>query len=191
MGNPTVKEMILIGLFVLITVLGVLSIVAPDESSIPIDTASGVAPLPVDNLNFQEKERAIQGLLASTPKNPALIAELGDLYFEREMFEKAIAEYVKALELAPYDTDTYNDLGLAYYYTGNYELSVEQLEKGTKQDPNFQRLWLSLGYVHASSGVNERAIAALKKAIEINGDNSVGQEAKRILGVITDTSPVR
>lgn len=185
MRKPNVKDMVLIGLLVLITTFGLFSLLVSDESGVPLNSTSEVAPLPPDYLNFQEKESSILGQLAANPENAALISRLGDLYFESEQFERAIAEYVKALELEPDDKDTYNDLGLAYHYTGKYELSVEQLNKGIEIDPDFQRLWLSLGYVHASNGVNESAVPALKRAIEINDENSVGLEAKRLLGIIT------
>ena len=86
------------------------------------------------------------------------------------------------MEINPNDTDTLNDLGLAYHYTGNSDIAEEVLIKGTEIAPSFQRIWLSLGYVLKSVGKNEEAQAVLQKTIDMGPDNEIGQEAIRMLG---------
>jgi Flp pilus assembly protein TadD len=117
-------------------------------------------------------------------KDPASLAALGDRYFESKNFQQAIALYEKVLELDPNDIDTYNDLGLAQHYLGKSDIAAETLVKGTQVMPSYQRIWLSLGFVLAASGRNAEARPALKKAVELSPDTTVGKEAERILGLL-------
>lgn len=112
--------------------------------------------------------------------DPVAMATLGDQYFESGNYPQAIELYKKTLELKPDDVDTFNDLGLAYFYTRRPVMAVDTLKKGTEADPSFQRIWISLGFVLSSSGRIEEAKSALSKAIEINPDNEIGQESKRM-----------
>ena len=118
---------------------------------------------------------------APEENDPQKMAFRGDQYFEDKQYGQAIELYLKVIQLDPKDVDTYNDLGLSYYYTGNPELAVNTLRKGTKINPRFQRIWLSLGFVLGSTGNIEDAKSALKKAADLNPNNDVGQEAMRIL----------
>jgi Flp pilus assembly protein TadD len=117
-------------------------------------------------------------------KDPAALAALGDRYFESRNFQQAIALYEKVLELNPDDVDSYNDLGLAQHYLGKSDIAAETLVKGTQVNPSYQRIWLSLGFVLAASGRNVEARPALKKAVELAPDSTVGKEAERILGLL-------
>jgi Flp pilus assembly protein TadD len=114
--------------------------------------------------------------------DPQSLAHLGDQYFESSNYKQAIEIYKKVLEDNPSDVDTYNDLGLAYHYTGNSGLAEEALIKGIEVAPEFQRIWLSLGYVLSSAGKSEEASAALQITVNMGSDNEIGQEAIRMLG---------
>ncbi len=112
------------------------------------------------------------------------LARLGDTYFETNRFEKAIEVYEKVLKLDPGDVDTYNDLGLAFHYSGKSDIAVDTLKKGIEINPSYQRIRLSLGFVLASTGKNKEAKDALQKAKSLAPDSVVGREAERILGLL-------
>jgi Flp pilus assembly protein TadD len=168
-------------------VLGMVVFTFMDSTKGPTETETqGYTPpsIPQTLVEFSAKEKQLLDTLSKDPENPRIIAALGDLYFENDRFEQAIKEYNKVLKLNPSDVDTYNDLGLAEFYTGRTNSAVDTLKKGTAVDPSFQRIWLSLGFVLASSGRNEEAREILNKAVELDPNSNVGQEAKRILGLI-------
>jgi Flp pilus assembly protein TadD len=83
--------------------------------------------------------------------------------------------------MAPDDTDTYNDLGLALYYSGDSAEALRVLKEGAEKDPGFQRIWLTLGFVQMHTDERGEARFALQQAIKLGGDNEVGAEASRIL----------
>lgn len=115
-------------------------------------------------------------------EDPKLIARLADSYFAQKNYPRAIELYERALTIDPKDVETYNDLGLALFYTGQNAQAVDILLAGIQQDGEFQRIRLSLGFILAQIGDKEGAAAAFNKAIELGAENSVGREAKRMLG---------
>lgn len=150
---------------------------APGQTSIP-----SVAPGPMVE---QDLNRVVPvEEMGVDTKNPEALALLGDKYFESSRFNQAIEIYKKVLELDPRDIDTYNDLGLAYQYVNRTDLAIDILQKGVKEGPSHQRIWLSLGFVYMSAGNNAEAKKALTKAAELNPRTDIGQEAIRMLGLI-------
>ncbi|MEJ2609993.1 MAG: tetratricopeptide repeat protein [Candidatus Thiodiazotropha sp.] len=116
-----------------------------------------------------------------TTDDPALIAQLADNYFTQKEYEEAIKLYERVLKINPNDVESYNDLGLALFYTAQPERAVDILQTGIQKDPEFQRIRLTLGFVQSQTGDKESAAAALSKAIALGPDNGVGKEAKRML----------
>ena len=149
----------------------------PEQTVVP-----PVTPGPMVDQDFNKVDPVEE--LGVDTKDPQALALLGDKYFEGSKFNQAIEIYKKVLELNPADIDTYNDLGLAYQYANRPDLAIDILIKGTKVLPSYQRIWLSLGFVHMSTGNNKEAKEALNKAVELNPQTDVGQEAMRMIGLI-------
>ncbi|MGB5733958.1 MAG: tetratricopeptide repeat protein [Thiohalocapsa sp.] len=117
-------------------------------------------------------------LLASDPN---LLSQEADRLFAAQRFAEAVPLYRKALELDPSDAGTNNDLGLALHYMGNSIEGVDVLRAGAAEAPEFQRIWLSLGFVAAQAGQTEQAREALTKAQAIDPRSDVGIEAANML----------
>lgn len=132
-------------------------------------------------LSKTEQIEMVKARLFDDPENPALLAALGDSYFEAQQFAEAIPVYEKVLEITPEDTDTLNDLGLSYFYTGNADKALSTLAKATTAAPNYKFAWLSTGYILTSVGRYEEAIAPLNKAKELDPNGRIGQEADNFL----------
>jgi len=118
------------------------------------------------------------------PDDPKHLSDIGDTYFENQNFEQAVIVYEKILKLDPNDVDTYNDLGLAYLYTGKAEKAIETIKKGAGMAPTYQRIWLTQGYILLSLKKQEEAKQALEKAVELDTGTSIAKEANRMLGLI-------
>ncbi len=116
--------------------------------------------------------------------DPQELALHGDQYFESRQYAMAIEIYEKVLKLNPNDVDTYNDLGLAYFYSGKSNIAVDRLKRGTEVVPSYQRIWLSLGFVLLSEGRGMEAKPVLQKAVELDPESTVGREASNMLASI-------
>jgi lipoprotein NlpI len=67
--------------------------------------------------------------IKKAPKSVALYSERGDAYFQSGYFSQAEADYRMMVEIEPKLDPTHWRLGLAYYYTGKFDLSAKQFEK--------------------------------------------------------------
>lgn len=70
--------------------------------------------------------------LKADPQNAALLAQVGNPYYDAKQYPAAIIYYEPSLKLQPSDTSVGTDLGTAYWYTGDAEPSR-----------NSQRCWPS------------------------------------------------
>ncbi len=113
-----------------------------------------------------------------------LLAQQADDLFAQGRYAEAIPLYRRILELAPDDVDTLNDLGLVLFYTGDNPGALDILAQGTVKGPEFQRIWLTYGFVQFKSGDAAGAVAALTRARDLGPETGPGKEAVRLLGLL-------
>ncbi|MBT3027889.1 MAG: tetratricopeptide repeat protein [Candidatus Thiodiazotropha sp. (ex Ctena orbiculata)] len=158
--------------------------VAVDQS---LPAARDVSPHPqvgAFDATLQPEMKVQPSAEALPTDDPALIARLADDYFMQKDYPQAIELYERVLQIDPDDVETYNDLGLSLFYTGQSGRALQALQTGAAKQPDFQRIQLTLGFVQTQLGDKEAAAAAFRKAIELGADNRVGLEAKRMLSEI-------
>jgi cytochrome c-type biogenesis protein CcmH/NrfG len=83
----------------------------------------------------------IAGLELKTSQNPGDVAawiQLGNMCFDADLPEKAIAAYAKALALNPSNADVWTDQGVMYRKIGNYDKAVQCFEKAIGVDPKHE-----------------------------------------------------
>jgi tetratricopeptide (TPR) repeat protein len=119
-----------------------------------------------------------------TGTDPDQLNQAGDALFAQRRYAEAIPYYRRALDLSPDEPDASNDLGLSLYYTGRAEEALAVLRSAAERSPQFQRIWLTLGFVSANSGDRSAAREALEKARAMDPESGIGQEAARLLGLL-------
>lgn len=75
------------------------------------------------------------------PENPELLMEVGNLYYDRDDWDHAVAFYEKARRKAPKNPNLLSDLGAAHRNRGEFELAEAFFQKARESDPNH---WQSL-----------------------------------------------
>lgn len=137
---------------------------------------------------FIQREMLAAGAPAASPTgtDPEQLNDAGDQFFDQKRYAEAIPYYRRALELAPGDADASNDLGLALFYNGQTAEAIKVLRVGAERSPDFQRIWLTLGFVSGGAGDKAAARAALEKARDLGPDTGIGQEAARQLSRLSD-----
>jgi len=55
--------------------------------------------------------------------------DLGNIYYERGVFDEAIAQYETALAINPNFAEAHNNLGNAYYKISNYSDAADHFDK--------------------------------------------------------------
>jgi tetratricopeptide (TPR) repeat protein len=79
--------------------------------------------------------------LERDPENPEMLMDLGNLYYDREDWDRAVATYEKARRKAPKNPNLLSDLGAAHRNRGQFELAVAFFQKARENDANH---WQSL-----------------------------------------------
>lgn len=79
--------------------------------------------------------------LERDPENPQILMDLGNLYYDREDWDRAVETYEKARRKAPKNPNLLSDLGAAQRNRGQFELAVAFFQKARENDANH---WQSL-----------------------------------------------
>ena len=78
-------------------------------------------------------------------------------------YDRALAEYKKALELNPNDADVLNDLGMCLSYAGRAVEGIEMVRNAMRLNPHYPEYWvMQFGPIYFDAGQYEEAIATLE-----------------------------
>lgn len=91
----------------------------------------------------------LSGAVERDPENPKLLTALGNAWYDREDWDRAIEAYEKARREAPEDANLLSDLGAAYRNRGEFRRAVPLFERARKNDPEHWQSLLNLVLIHA------------------------------------------
>ena len=128
----------------------------------------------------------LANLISSFPAQPLstdpdVLAAQGDELFSQEQYQGAAHLYEQALATGARDANTYNSLGLTLHYLGRSAEALQILEDGIAIDPDYQRIWLTLGFVNSQAGNLDATRTALSTAQQMDPDNEIGRSAASML----------
>lgn len=95
-------------------------------------------------------------------------AEVGDLYRGVGIYEKAVEEYKKALELAPNFYDIRNRLGICLRELGKKKEALKEFQKIAKEKPSYTEAQIQLGVTFYSIGQKKEARNVWNKLAALN-----------------------
>jgi cytochrome c-type biogenesis protein CcmH/NrfG len=134
--------------------------------------------LPADPHQHVEQKKSrnhsdeIAGLEFKTSQNPADIAawiQLGNLCFDSDLPDKAIAAYDKALALNPNNADVLTDQGVMYRKAGKYDKAVQSFDKAIAVDHKHEIARFNKGIVLMHDLNNPKgAIQAWEELLAVN-----------------------
>jgi len=114
-------------------------------------------------------------------QDPQAILVNADNHFALGQYEQAAQGYSSLIEMGTVDADIYNNLGITLHYLGRSKEALTVLEQGIAIDPNYQRIWLTKGFVNGQAGNIEQARAALSRAVSLGAQTEVGRSAQQML----------
>jgi tetratricopeptide (TPR) repeat protein len=114
-----------------------------------------------------KRVRLLQDLSVKFPKEKRVSYQLGLIFHGRGLFEDAISQYRKALELDPEYGIVLNDLAYVYSEMGEYAKAIEYFEKYVAVSPGDANPLDSLADQYFRMGRLDEAIAKYKDALAV------------------------
>jgi len=110
--------------------------------------------------------------------------EQGSAYREQGRFDKAIAEYTKAIEADPNLALAYNNRGCVYSWKKDYERAIADFNKAIELDPQRATAYLNRAQLYVGNAEEDKAIADLKKVLQLSQDPSEIQMAEGLMEIL-------
>jgi tetratricopeptide (TPR) repeat protein len=162
---------------------------APSQAAAPAPAGTAAPPTRAAVLD-ETQVKALKSVAEREPSNAQARTQLGNLYFDAERYEDAIAWYTESLKRDPRDVNVSTDLGVCYYYTNQPDKALAQFEQSLKLDPKHAKTLLNVGIVRAF-GKQDLAGAsqAWQQVIALAPNSPEGQAAKRALDSLQSAHP--
>jgi Flp pilus assembly protein TadD len=147
-------------------------VIAPLEPRLEFSLA--MAYIQISHPDWARK--VLDTLAVQNPKEALYSYWLGRLDYEGHEYNRAIAHFRRAIELAPAMSRAYDNLGLCYYYQNENDLAVENYKKAIELDRNsgqpsawpYLNLAITLQFQNDLPGAESN----LREAIRLNPDFS-------------------
>lgn len=137
------------------------------------DRAGTLHQLALVEIQNGDLPSATKHLEQAVDLNPSVLAwqlDLGGLYSQREMFDRAAATFAKLVQQTPTSAPYRMNYGLALGQSGNLEQAEIELREAIRLDPKSAEAQFNLGLVLAQAKRNDEAVKALRSAISLNPD---------------------
>ena len=149
------------------------SATAPQSTSVPNTQAQAAL------------QQSVVPLLEAVNRNPAdydAFVKLGDLYYDGQQFPNAIQYYERALVIHPENPDVRTDLGTAYWYIGNADKALAEMEISLKYKPGHPQTLFNLGWVKWQGKADAKgAVAAWQNLLKTNPDYPQKQQVEQYI----------
>ncbi|MGB2603622.1 MAG: tetratricopeptide repeat protein [Candidatus Sulfotelmatobacter sp.] len=107
--------------------------------------------------------------LKADPNNAALLADIGNLYYDAHVFPTAIDYYQRALKSEPANTGVRTDMGTAYWFSGDADSAIAEFQKSLSYEPNKANTLFNLGIVEWQGKMDiDKAVATWQKLLDTN-----------------------
>lgn len=128
-----------------------------------------------------KKAEPLLARLQSTPNDPQLLAEIGNIYYDTQTFSEAIAYYQKSLAIKE-DPNVRTDLGTAYFYTGDSDTALAQFDRTLKADPKFENALFNVGMVKFQGKMDVAgAVAAWEQLLKLSPNHPRRAEIEQLI----------
>jgi tetratricopeptide (TPR) repeat protein len=120
------------------------------------------------NVVWQSEVSLWQDVIQKGPMKARGYNGLGLAYFDMHRYDRAIAQFEKAITLYPSYGSAFNNLGNAFYQSGLYDGAIEAETRAIALEPNNPVFYFGRGVSLAARGDYDGAIADYTRAISID-----------------------
>jgi tetratricopeptide (TPR) repeat protein len=163
-----------------LTWLGIVELAAghPDEAVGPLDKAAALSPRDPNVLDYRGRAHSLvaqesyRALTALDPDSWRVHRALGEIDAESGQWESAIAEYQKAIDKQPDNSDLYEELGNGYQRLRQFDLASHAYESELKLSPRNSVALYNLGKIQLQHGDPQRGVSLLRQAADTSATSA-------------------
>jgi cytochrome c-type biogenesis protein CcmH/NrfG len=124
---------------------------SPVAAASPASMPAGQAPQQVTPQQLKQmadqQAAPLLAQLKNSPNDPALLANIGNVYYDAQQYKDAIEYYNRSLQNDPKNPNVRTDLGTAYFYIGDSDRAITEFNTALKYDPKHGQTLFNLGMV--------------------------------------------
>jgi cytochrome c-type biogenesis protein CcmH/NrfG len=157
----------------------------------PAGSTGQVTPAQLKHMADKQAEPLL-AQLKTNPNDTALLAQIGNTYYDAQQFQDAISYYERALKFQPANTDVRTDMGTAYWYLGDADRAVAEFRTVLKADPNKANTLFNLGMVQWQGKMDaDGAVATWQKLLATNPSYENRQKVEEMIAQAKKHSGVK
>jgi tetratricopeptide (TPR) repeat protein len=147
------------------------------QEVLKIDPNSGAAKLLLSAAmmrrgDFKDSRTTLMNVLATAPKQPETLLELGVLNLMEKKYDEAAAAFHKSYEADPTNLKGLNGQAEAYYLSGKPDEAISVIQSEVNRLPARNDLKRSLADIQFQTGHLDQAIATYRDLIPLYKDNA-------------------
>lgn len=147
-------------------------------------TMGGTEQITPEQLKHMADKQAepLLAQLKGSPQDPELLAKVGNVYYDAQQFQEAIAYYSKSLAVAPKDTNVRTDMATAIWYTGDADAAIAEFNKVLAIEPTKGNALFNLGVVKWRGKMDiNGAVTIWEKLLKTNPDYPGRDQVEQML----------
>jgi tetratricopeptide (TPR) repeat protein len=130
----------------------------------------------VRNRQQESVLRRLQARLVKGKGSPEEHYQLGSVYLDKRLYDQAIAQLKKALEVAEGNIpQVCNALGFAYFSQNQYDLAIRYYKDALEVDPSYVTAWNNLGHAYEKKNLASAGLEAYQRSLDLDPKNAVAQ----------------
>ena len=120
--------------------------------------------------------------LENDPKNPTLLYQIGNLYYDAQQYPDSVRYYELSLKIDPKATDVRTDLATAYHLMGQSDRAIQEYEAVLKIDGKHANALFNEGMVKWQDKKDlNGAIASWKRLLEVHPDYAQRDKVQQLI----------
>lgn len=144
---------------------------------------------PTGKAPTQEETRTLEELVERDSNNLRALVDLGNRYFDAQLFQKAIDVYTRALKIDPKNADVRTDMALMYRGLKDYDRAVKELREAASADPKHVNSRYNLGIILLHDKKDMKgAIAAWEDCLRVGATGEQAEKIRQQLSTLKDLS---
>jgi len=109
-----------------------------------------------------------KGALETGPQDVKALYKRGLAHYQKKEWDRAIAEFDRAVELNPRYADALHKRGLAYYFKHDWDQAIANFNRVLELHPDFAKDYYNRGLAYYYKKELDRAIADFSRGLELN-----------------------